>query len=151
MCSAAAPAADGERMLQDALAADAKTGARKSASAKDPFADLGVKFVEVRALALPIKLELEYCMEHPVTEDGDRPGLLRPAMPLCPSSWPAMVGKTLLQNIATEDSLKSCFIHQERKNTDTRPPSCGHPQTDAPSTPSRKDPWHALYAQQCPE
>ena len=77
MCSAAAPAADGERMLQDALAADAKTGARKSASAKDPFADLGVKFVEVRALALPIKLE--YCMEHPVTEDGDRPGLLRPA------------------------------------------------------------------------
>ena len=42
-------------MLQDALAADAKTGARKSASAKDPFADLGVKFVEVRAPACASK------------------------------------------------------------------------------------------------
>jgi hypothetical protein len=38
--------APGEAMLQAALAADAKGAARRSA--KDPFADLGVKFVEVQ-------------------------------------------------------------------------------------------------------
>ena len=36
---------DGERMLAEALAAEASKAAKHS---KDPFADLGVKFVEAR-------------------------------------------------------------------------------------------------------
>ena len=43
--SAAAGAMDGERMLAEALAAEASKAAKHS---KDPFADLGVKFVEAR-------------------------------------------------------------------------------------------------------
>lgn len=43
--STAAGAMDGERMLAEALAAEASKAAKHS---KDPFADLGVKFVEAR-------------------------------------------------------------------------------------------------------
>ena len=42
---AAAASADGERMLAEALAAEASQTAKRN---KDPFADLGVKFVEAR-------------------------------------------------------------------------------------------------------
>ena len=42
---AAAAGADGERMLAAALAAEASQTAKRN---KDPFADLGVKFVEAR-------------------------------------------------------------------------------------------------------
>ena len=42
----APPAADGEQLLQEAMQADARGAARRNA--KDPFAALGVKFVEVR-------------------------------------------------------------------------------------------------------
>ena len=47
---AAEVGADGPRMLAEALAAEASSAAKRS---KDPFADLGVKFVEVRGRPLP--------------------------------------------------------------------------------------------------
>ena len=47
---AAEAGADGPRMLAEALAAEASSAAKRS---KDPFADLGVKFVEVRGRPPP--------------------------------------------------------------------------------------------------
>ena len=65
-------------MLAASLAAEAATAARR-APGGDPFADLGVSFVEVRLLGHRVELLHLFCLvwlrEHPAEKQGHLPTL----------------------------------------------------------------------------